>query len=403
MFVAVSIEDPSGHALDNFHDALRSAETKQGTARIAFYGASHVAADIFTDVIRRRLQTRFGEAGAGFAMPAKPLTHYRLASIAFENSTGWSGAHARAGNFPVDRYGLAGMYVVSGRKTARSAFATRAHAGVMATAAEVELYYWKQPKGGRFRFTIDDKPHSVNTRARKPTTGYAHFKLPDTDHRFEIATRGDGPVQLFGMTLERNVPGVVLDTLGIPGARAANQLQWDLPLLREHLRRRPPNLLVLAYGTNECGDDAQPIEDYAANLRVVLTRMHEIVPRASCLLVGPSDRPVRNEDGTFSDRPRTAQIIDTQRKVSAEFGCGFFDLVAFMGGPMSMPYWVEQENPFGAPDYVHFTFRGYEALGNVLYDGLVAGYSTTLPDTPPVAAEDSEEPIRVDSDTLQTP
>jgi len=33
-------------------------------ARIVFYGASHVAADIYTEVVRTRLQTRFGEAGA---------------------------------------------------------------------------------------------------------------------------------------------------------------------------------------------------------------------------------------------------------------------------------------------------------------------------------------------------
>jgi hypothetical protein len=63
-----------------------------------------------------------------------------------------------------------------------------------------------------------------------------------------------------------------------------------------------------------------------------------------------------------------------QREVSAQFGCGFFDLVRFMGGPMSMLEWCDGEPPFGASDHVHFTPRGYQALGNVLHDALLEGY-----------------------------
>ena len=68
--------------------------------------------------------------------------------------------------------------------------------------------------------------------------------------------------RIFGMSLERNNPGVVIDTLGIPGARASTQLLWNEALQREHMQRRKPNLVVLAYGTNETGDDDQPIDTF---------------------------------------------------------------------------------------------------------------------------------------------
>jgi hypothetical protein len=97
------------------------------------------------------------------------------------------------------------------------------------------------------------------------------------------------------------------------------------------------------------------------------------------LLVGPSDRPHRTDSGSFTDRPRTALVVETQRDVAAEFGCGFFDLVAFMGGPMSMLEWCDGEPPLGASDHVHFTTRGYEALGNVLHDALLVGYQSPAP------------------------
>jgi lysophospholipase L1-like esterase len=133
--------------------------------------------------------------------------------------------------------------------------------------------------------------------------------------------------------------------------------------------------VVLAYGTNESGDDEEPIENYASDLRKVLGRIREVVPNASCLLVGPSDRPIENPDGTFVDRPRTTQIVEVQRAVSAEFGCGFFDLVAFMGGRLAMLRWVNSLPPLGTPDYVHFTRVGYEALGNALHAALMAGFA----------------------------
>lgn len=176
------------------------------------------------------------------------------------------------------------------------------------------------------------------------------------------------------MTLERDQPGVIVDTLGIPGARANTQLMWNESLQREHLRKRHPDLVILAYGTNESGDDDHPIEDYAAGLRKVIGRIKRALPKASCVLIGPSDQPIRQEDGSYVDRPRTSMVIATQRQIAFDMGCGFFDLVSFMGGPLSMLEWCDGEPPFGASDHVHFTSRGYQALGNVLHDALMAGY-----------------------------
>jgi lysophospholipase L1-like esterase len=186
------------------------------------------------------------------------------------------------------------------------------------------------------------------------------------------------------MSLERTQPGVVLDTLGIPGSRAANQLLWDDALYREQLARRKPNLIVLAYGTNESGDDGEPIEEYASDLRRVVSRVREVAPAASCLLIGPSDRPLKTDDGEYVDRPRTAHVVETQRSVAAEFGCGFFDLVGFMGGPMSMMRWLQEDPPLAQPDHVHFTHRGYELLGDVLFSALLKGYDASAPGPAPV-------------------
>lgn len=393
-------QDPSGHALSAFHTALRRAAAGQGQARIVFYGASHVASDLFTGVLRQRLQRRFGEAGPGFVVPGKPWPYYRHAGLTMEDSRGLKAYRIRA-RAPEDGiYGLAGV-ALDARigKPSLASMSTRGNGGLSGFFSQAELYYLKQPRGGRVQLFVDGvRAKRIDTHAERVAPGYAALSLPDGPHRIELRMAGEGPVRLFGVALERDVPGVILDTLGIPGARVRDQLFWDDAVYREHLARRRPDLLVLAYGTNESGDDDVPMEAYESKLRRVLQRTREVAASASCLLIGPSDRPLRNDDGSFTDRLLTEQIIAVQRRVSAELGCAFFDLRQFMGGPMSMLSWVAAVPPLGTTDYVHFTMLGYERLADSLHTALMQGFEATLPppDPPepsPAIAATPEAPV----------
>jgi lysophospholipase L1-like esterase len=376
----IPIDDPSGRALRPFHDALRRTERGETQTRILVWGASHTASDIYTGVIRDALQQRFGDAGHGFILPARPWRTYRHRHIDVEsNGRAWTTVRVTAALQRLDRYGLAGVAVQTHRANAFGAVTTApGH-----DAGRYELWYLRQPEGGTLDVWIDGRrAGTVRTRADAPAAGYETFRVADGQHRFEVRSRGDGPIRIFGVTVEREAPGVIVDTLGINGSRAQYQLHWDDALYREQLARRDPHLVILAYGTNEAGDD-DPIEDYERRLRQVLTRIRATVPRASLLLVGPSDRPETTPEGVVQDRARTAQIIEVQRRLARELGAGFFDTVAFQGGPLAMLTWSATEPPFGARDHIHFTRRGYERLGSVLHYALMRGFDGATPAPPP--------------------
>jgi lysophospholipase L1-like esterase len=202
--------------------------------------------------------------------------------------------------------------------------------------------------------------------------GYFESTLRRMPEIVEVSAAGDGPVVLYGMTLERSGAGVVLDTLGIPGARAKEQLLTDPDMYREHLMKREPNLVVLSYGTNEGTDTGEPIELFEMNLRHVLARIKYAVPDTSCMIVGPTDHPQR-VGRAYRPRKRTGQIIDAEKHIAAEYSCGFIDLQSVMGGPMSMMRMVADH--WAGPDHTHLTRRGYEALADAISGAMVNGWN----------------------------
>ncbi|MET0342912.1 MAG: SGNH/GDSL hydrolase family protein [Polyangiales bacterium] len=370
----VRIESPPGaSALAQFHRALQRTAAGRGKSRILFYGDSHVACDFLTGRVRDGLQARFGDGGPGFIIAGKPWRSHRHDRVGISEAEGVRSERVKARLDPdsAARLGLAGVAFESERARARVQLSTRGD-----DALQGELYFLKQPGGGHLRISTDGKrPADVRTRSAKEHAGYHPFALPaGSAHKLKLEVTNGGPVTWFGVSLENEHPGVVLDTLGIPGARARAMLSWDGALLREHVRHRNPDLLVLAYGTNEAGDE-EPIASYEEQLREVVGRMRTMAKGASCLLIGPTDRLERTPSGELRVMARTEKLIAAQRKVAREHGCGFFDLVGAMGGPKSMLKWSTSQPAYGAPDHVHLTKRGYVALGDVLTTALLEGYA----------------------------
>ena len=372
--VAVGIEDASGRALDRFHAALGRADAHEGQARVIWWGASHTAPDRYVGLVRRALQERFGDAGPGFVLPVRPFVGYDTSTARISWRGAWRtlrGDRMEEG----DAYGFAGFAVESLAAGATGSHDTRGARWGERPVGEYDLAFLRQPNGGRFEVRIDGLAVAVVDTQGELGPGHAHFRVRDAAHRLDLRVIDDAPVRIFGVAMERDRSGVVIDTVGIPGSRARSHLRWDDATYRAELRHRHPDLAVLAYGTNESEDTEVPLRRYEIDLSRVVSRIRQTVPDASCLLVGPSDRPLHTEDGTWSPRPLTTDIVAVQRRVAAASGCGFFDLQAFMGGPMSMMDWAAHDPPFAQADHVHFTPEGHARLAEVMSTALLEGYS----------------------------
>lgn len=368
----VLIEDPAPDrpALARFHAALRelaAGRDADGKVRVLMYGASGTAADLFTGYVRAYLQRRFGAGGPGFVPAARMNGWYRHSEVTVESSKQWAKENAVRKTRPPEEPRL-GLMGVSFRTTSK-----RAHARVIpgpgwhGATLTGELYAWRGPGGGRLQVRRGGKPLAdLATRASAPGLAYVALPPGPGDQAIEVTPRGGGLVRLYGVVLEREGPGVVVDTLGLEGARAANQLVWDEATWAEHLRRRAPDLVVLSYGTNEATDMDVPIEVYRRELGEVLARHRRAAPEASCILLGPSDFP--------AGEPRLTAILAVQRELAVQVGCGYWDAQAFMGGPGSMHAWVASDPPLAQADGLHTTRRGSVKKGVAFADALMHAY-----------------------------
>lgn len=371
---ALGFEDPSGGALDGFHAALRRAERGEGQARIAFYGGSHMAGDAVTGRVREVLQTRFGDAGHGF-VPLVPVVRDHWAwGVRIDAAEGWELTQVGSKHTSIDRYGLIGVAFTADEPGAFAAVTSDAW-GPSQYASRITLLYDRRPGGGALEVLLDGRSvETLHTEAEIPTGAVRSYEVSDGPHRLEVRARGDGPVTVYGVIFDRARPGVIVDNLGLVGAKARHHLYWNEDQWRGFFAPRNPDLIALAYGNNELDDRHLTLAEHEAQLVAVLTRLRGAAPGTSCLLVGPTDRPARREDGSVVSRPLVAEMTAMHRRVAHREGCAFFDTLAFMGGPGAGIRWLERDPPLLKQDLMHLERDGYRRWADVLAAALLADY-----------------------------
>jgi lysophospholipase L1-like esterase len=236
------------------------------------------------------------------------------------------------------------------------------------------LFYYQQPGGGSVRLFDSGVPLDLIYTGGEARPGYYRVAAAPGAHRFEVETLGSDPVRLFGWVAE-NPTGITYETFGINGAQATTVQQWEPATLRDNLEHRNPDLIVLAYGTNEAGSTQWTLEKYQAMFTGLLRQFREASPTASILVLGPPDRAqrVRRQWQTMA---RIGIIAEAQRRAALSMGCAFLDLRAEMGGPGAMQQWVKAGE--AQADHVHFTASGYRLLGDAIYTDIMSQYAAFL-------------------------
>lgn len=359
--------------LQNFFAALQQLElrARPSHVRVLWLGDSHTNADFLSGSVRSLLAERFGDGGPGFVRVGTKFARHEGVKLVREGS--WNvDPDPPARRSPQDDgvFGLGGTRAEPGAD-ASFKLLLEAKGEAAAANARFELSY-SLPAHASFNVELGSARQTIDARtvADVSASGIAHLTLSAPLGSPLSITAGRGAPRLFGVSIERaEGVGVVLDTSGIDGARLETPLAWNMPALVDEVARRAPELFVLAYGTNEAFD-ALRVDKYAGQLTELVKRLRRGAPRASCLVLGPTDAALG--EGSV---PRVAEVGAVLRVASHELGCSFASLQQLMGGEGSFARGMKAKERLAQPDRLHLTPRGYKELGRALGALLLEAYS----------------------------
>ncbi|WP_313803992.1 GDSL-type esterase/lipase family protein [Flavobacterium sp.] len=414
-------------ALEKFFEKLYLLETtKSGKVRIVHIGDSHIQADLFTGVIRRNLQDKFGNGGLGFSFPHNLARTNGNYFIKYSSNESWSN-HRLTKEKNGSPIGLSGISLTTRSKDFAVEINVRDNAYQfntlkivspenqnmfeVATAKKTITLESNVPKrivhkikNGEALSIIADK-YNISTAELKRYNGLKSnniragktLKIPTSEmqkrsvkrsefiplslteengvHSFYSETAMDkiylipnkaaSNFALNGLIFEKNEPGITYSAIGVNGAKASDYNKY--PMFFEQTSALQADLIIVSLGTNETFDK-MPSSDYMTQLNAFVTSVKDKNPNAEVLVMStPPSLLYRRSLNRFADA--YARDINTQ---AVDKNHASWDLFAIMGGM----YGVNKNYRQGliSGDKVHYTKSGYEKQGELFSQALLNAY-----------------------------
>ncbi|MBD2809407.1 SGNH/GDSL hydrolase family protein [Xenorhabdus sp. Vera] len=331
-------------------DKLRHSDTRQ--LHFVQLGDSHTAADFFTGKLRSLLQDRYGDAGPGFVPPMN-IPGQRTATVKFtEDKTGWWLSSSRKDNRA--DYPLGGFIAIP----------ESTNSAMRMDSPSARGKYWLSVLYQSHDSTEIKTP--VATMNLPATQSEWRFS-PEQDVRFPVNLYPqDTQLKIGGWLIKRQNPGIMLSALGINGATINMLDKWQ-PEWIDTLSQMKPDMVLLAYGTNEAFNDTLDLATYQRDLTARIQDIRKAMPQAVILLIGPNDSLKNKTAAGCGEQQSTLldNVIQIQQAVAKKQHTLFWDWREYMGGPCSVRGWKQQN--LARPDYVHLSAAGYERSAEALY------------------------------------
>ena len=357
---------------------LQHLQGKPGqTLHVVQIGDSHTAGDLFTGAWRSVWQQRYGQGGRGVLPVGRPYRGYMTMGVTAGQSDGWTtnSLMGRQNTEAVPVLGLTGF-----TQTARISGAklTLAADNSNFTFDKFSLCGVVGPEMGAVRVILGSVTQEFSFSTSE--VGAACFDVfsSDLESTVELETLSDQPVSLTSWTTIRRSGGLIISNLGVVGSRFHHFARISDAVLALELTRTRPDLVVVAFGTNEGYDPDLRIESAAATMRAQIERIRMLLGyKVPLLLIGPPDVVTQKPYVALPNLPDTVacsngwfvpgnvmRMRQMEIDLAKQMDLAFWDLQGAMGGPCSSLPWVAQG--MQSKDHVHFTASGGGAMGRSL-------------------------------------
>jgi lysophospholipase L1-like esterase len=353
------------------------------------FGDSHTAADYFTGEVRRRLQARYGNGGPGFLVLGCPHPREYHAIIKSSCTPGWTYSSIQKSE-SLPPFSLSGF----------TASATKAGEIISLSADEavpydgIEIGARAGPAKGAIEVSVDNVVRlrrSLADSIEAPVTlsVSAPPVAPTARHRtrrlreISIKVTDNGPVDLGGISIFDRSAGVSLSNIGFSGATVGVIDKFGSRVVESELERLAPDVVILAFGTNEGFHDDTDLAEYRALYSRVIGKIRAAQPDAKLVMILPPDaerlpsacaaasaraacaEPTQVTDSQSSEPvcvwqrpPKLGAIREIERDIAQQEKIPVWDWSKLVPPACGAHSWARERHLMTA-DHVHFTAEGY--------------------------------------------
>ena len=351
---------------DVLFSLFETARDEGRTYRIMHYGDSQIEMDRISSVLRQQLQELFGGSGPNMipAIQAVPTISVSQHSNGLKRFTLYGDSTTRRA--PHNRYGVMSQFsVVTGE--GNITFIQTSHSQAFDNAKDissVSVLLGHNSEGFTASLHCDTLTLERKVLPASDSVSLITWTLPVSVKRGTISFHGNA--EIYAVLLDGD-PGVAIDNVALRGCSGTIFTRIDESTMRQSFALLDTKLIILQFGGNRMPGiaGAKNISSYMVELEKQINYMKRVAPQATLLFIGPADmgRSYNGKMGTWRGLP---ELNDSLRAMALRNNVAYWDMFHVMGGEGSMAQWVRHNPPMAGPDYIHFTFRGAQAIGSDL-------------------------------------
>lgn len=359
---------PAGHELfDELYADLTGLSTGNAeTVRMMHIGGSHVQAGAFSGRMRKNLGAfNAGRpVGRGLIFPYGMMGTNGPRDVSFSHEGKWSRTRC-VDPSPSCPLGLAGAAITTSDSTATITL-------TMPTPVEqLTVLGYTSENEALFPILIENVD-TLYPPMYSELIGYDFLLTePSRTCRIGFAGQKGGKFSLRGFLCDADGTGLIYSESGINGAAVPSWLKCEM--FQDELTLLAPNLVIFAIGINDANTSPESFssEQFKQNYRMLIDRIRLVNPNCAFIFVTNNDCHLRvgRRRGANTN---SEQVEEAFFDLAREYKGAVWNLFRVMGGLGSSSKWVSaglMQN-----DHIHFTARGYQMLGDLLFNAIVSDY-----------------------------
>jgi lysophospholipase L1-like esterase len=373
--------------LFSFFEALDSARLTGRSVHVFHYGDSQIESDRMSNVIREKLQEKFGGTGCGLVAPVPITGSGNILQSQSDNWKRYTSYGFDNGKATHNNYGVMCSFgrFTPARKPEEIVATDSVSAWLelrpssMATSRckqynEIIMYYGNCRHGFELKLYDDNTLISSENIPASSEIASRTWNLNTTSKRLRFEFRGADSPDVYGIELHGE-GGVNVSNIALRGNDGGAFRRVNGREMKKVFDDLHAELFILQFGGNAVpylsGDSNA--KAYGNAFRNHIQMFKRLMPGAAIIVVGPSDMST-SIDGVYQTWPYLESLKEGMKQAAFDERCAFWDMFEVMGGKNSMVSWVSNDPPYAGPDYTHFTPAGARKIAELLSKAILDEY-----------------------------